>query len=345
MVEVKIKDEDRVELINKYTDLNEVETNKVISYSKGNSLKEIYIGIKRANRLYQSDPTIDWCTHYINVLMLMETACVDLNKIVEPELQFDMVGLESIVEIIENDVIKPIELNNPLIPICRGIFLYGPPGTGKTTICRWITHRLKGKVFNAEIDGSESLGECLKRTITRAAANAPAVVIVDEIDTNDRNKRSILTCMDGLTCLDRQRITIIATTMDISQICESYIRGKRFERCIKFDYPTIEVIKTIIKSRFTSVIEGLKDTHLHIADKLSTCLKDRNISLMASSVSNQSPATIHYVIDVIIRQACVENKDFDPINLFQKIAKENDDVIKQTCRATSSGNIDGNLYS
>jgi AAA+ superfamily predicted ATPase len=349
MVEFKVVEQDRIDLINHYTKLNKEDYNKAISYSKGNILEDIYIGIKRANQLYAEEPEIEWSQHYINVLMLMETAYIDPSKVVKPEQNIDMVGLEEAVKIIENEVIKPIELNNPLIPTCRGVLFYGAPGTGKTTICRWLTHRLKGKVFNVDPEDGESFASSLKKVIDRASINTPAVIIIDEIDMNDRNKRAILTCMDGLTCFDQQRITIIATTMDISQICESYIRGKRFERVIKFEYPTIETIKLILTSRFQTAIDGLKDKHPNISERLTRCIEPRNINTMAMLINGQSPATIHYCVDVVIRKSSVFNDDkdeYDPIDTFNQIAKEVKEIRDQTCRVIiNDGEGERNLYS
>lgn len=346
MIELKVTEEDRIDLINYYTAITEEDQQRAICYSKGNMLEDIYIGISRANRLFSKEPTINWSQHYINVLMLMETAYIDPSKVVKPEQHIDMVGLEEAIKIIEDDVIRPIELDHPLIPICRGVLFYGAPGTGKTTICRWLTHRLKGKVFNVDPDGDESFVGCLKKVIERAAANAPAVIIIDEIEMNDHNKRAILTCMDGLTCFDQQRITIIATTMDISQICESYVRGRRFERVIRFEYPTIETIKLILESRFQAAVDGLKDKHPIIAAKLNDCLKPRNITSMAMLVNGQSPATIHYTIDVVIRKASTDKgtEHYDAIGVFTEIAKDVKEIRDQTCRVDIKGG-DHNLYS
>lgn len=345
MVELKVTEEDRINLIDNMVKIEEAERHRVICFSKGNSLGEIYIGLKRANRLFSYDPTISYSEHYINVLMLMETAYVDRSKVIKPTKDIDMVGLEYAVKIFEEDIIHPIELNNPLIPICRGVLLYGSPGTGKTTLCRWLTHRLKGKVFAVEPNDGEAFNTCLKRVIERASSNAPAVIIIDEIEMTERNKRAILTCMDGLTCYDQQRITIVATTMDISQICESYIRGHRFERCIKFEYPSIETIKSIIESRFTAVIEGMKDTHPKISNNLLECIKERNIMTMAMSVNGHSPATIHYVIDVVVRRATVDD-NYDPIETFLNIAKDVKEIRDQTCRViVNDHQSNQNLYS
>ena len=344
MVELKIDENDRREIINRFVEHSSDERDKVVSYSKGNTLKEIDVGIKRANKLYLKE-NIEWSQAFLNVLMMMETCCINPDKVIKPEKETDMVGLEDVIKVIENDVIKPIELNDKLIPICRGILLYGPPGTGKTTVCRWLTHRLKGKVFMVEPSEDESFNACLKRVIDRASANAPAVVIIDEIEMVSKiNKRSILTCLDGLDCLERQRITVVATTMEINNICESYIRGKRFERCIKFTYPSIDEIRLIIRTRLTIASTGLKDKFPIISSRISKYLNEQDILTMARSVNGQSQATIHYVIDVMIRQASISDDNL--IKIFIDTTKEICLHIEQTNQIEAGPKISNeNLYT
>lgn len=344
-IQLKINEEDRISIIENYTDLEKKEKDKIISYSKGNNLKSIMVGIKRSKRLHKSEPDKTFSQHFLDVLSLMENACVNLDKIDKPKNDIDMVGLEHIIEIIEDEVIRPIELNNKLIPLCRGILLYGPPGTGKTTICRWLAHRLKGKVFSVENDVNLPFSTSLKKAIDRAIENAPAIVVIDEIVIEEIYKRNILTLLDGISSINMSRITIVATTMDISKFCESYIRGRRFERCIKFEYPTINMIKSILEKRFQLAIEGLKEKHLDISNKLSPCLNKKNLNLMSSIVNGCSPATIHYTIDVVIRQASIPRKEYDPIDTFTKIAEENKITRNKTCKVLDDSSEDKHIYT
>ena len=109
----------------------------------------------------------------------------------------------------------------------RGILLCGPPGTGKTLLARALASECEASfhVINGPEIISKWHGESeanLRRVFAEAKRQAPAVVLIDEIDSiaPDRSRlqhnheavlvSQLLTLLDGL--VDRGQVVVVATT-------------------------------------------------------------------------------------------------------------------------------------
>ena len=134
----------------------------------------------------------------------------------------------------------------------KGVLLHGPPGTGKTRLARAVANESDATflhIAGPEIMGS-AYGESEKRlrdVFEEAAANAPAIIFIDEIDsiapkrgqvTGETEKRlvaQLLTLLDGLE--PRQNLIVIAATNRPEALDEALRRPGRFDREIVIGVP------------------------------------------------------------------------------------------------------------
>ena len=134
----------------------------------------------------------------------------------------------------------------------KGLLLHGPPGTGKTRLARAVANESDATflhIAGPEVMGS-AYGESEKRLrdiFEEAAANSPAIIFIDEIDsiapkrgqvTGETEKRlvaQLLTLLDGLE--PRQNLIVIAATNRPEALDEALRRPGRFDREIVIGVP------------------------------------------------------------------------------------------------------------
>lgn len=144
----------------------------------------------------------------------------------------------------------------------RGVLLSGPPGTGKTLLARALAHECAAS-FHL-INGPEIIskwhGESeanLRRIFEEARAAAPAVVLIDEVDSiaPDRSRvnhnheavlvSQLLTLLDGL--VDRGQVVVIATTNRPELVDPALRRPGRLDLLLEIGLPDEQARRDILR--------------------------------------------------------------------------------------------------
>jgi transitional endoplasmic reticulum ATPase len=157
-------------------------------------------------------------------------------------------------EMIELPIRRPEIFAHLGVAAPKGVLLTGPPGTGKTLLARAVAEECNAAFF--QIDGPEIVGKHygeseaqLRDIFERAAAKAPAIVFIDEIDAiapkregldggrqvERRIVAQLLTLLDGVTA--RGQVIVMAATNLPDSLDPALRRPGRFDREIAIGVP------------------------------------------------------------------------------------------------------------
>ncbi|PIN24992.1 Nuclear AAA ATPase (VCP subfamily) [Handroanthus impetiginosus] len=242
----------------------------------------------------------------------------------------------------------------------RGILLFGPPGCSKTLLARAVASEaglnflaVKGpELFSKWVGESE---KAVRSLFTKARANAPSIIFVDEIDglaairgqesdgisVGDRVISQLLVELDGLQ--QRGSVTVVAATNRPDNIDPALLRPGRFDRLIYVGPPNRKDREEIF--------------HVHLRWK--PCSSDVCISELALLTEGCTGADIYHICREASMKAVEENfsasemtmehlkfgiKQVEPSDVrmyetlsakFQRIvhstAKEEDDLRRGPC--------------
>ena len=161
-------------------------------------------------------------------------------------------ALAKVREMIELPLKHPILFRRLGIDPPRGVLLHGPPGTGKTLIAKAVASETKAHFTS--INGPEIIskyyGESekqLREIFDEAAANAPAIIFIDELDsiapkredvTGEVERRvvaQLLTLLDGME--GRDNVVVSGATNRRDAIDPALRRPGRFDRELEIGVP------------------------------------------------------------------------------------------------------------
>ena len=186
-----------------------------------------------------------------------------------PDVTFaDVAGEDEAVEELEEIrefLASPDKFHKVGARIPRGVLLYGPPGTGKTLLAKAVAGEANAPFFS--ISGSEFMelyvgvgASRVRELFERAKKNAPAIIVVDEIDAVGRHRGSgigggndereqtlnqLLVEMDGFD--ERANIILIAATNRPDILDPALLRPGRFDRQIAVEAPDLKGREAILK--------------------------------------------------------------------------------------------------
>jgi SpoVK/Ycf46/Vps4 family AAA+-type ATPase len=200
----------------------------------------------------------------------------------------DIAGYESVKQTIHQEILsllaaaqssedeKKVDEIESLLP--RGLILHGPPGTGKTLFARGIAEAIQGTVHvvNGPELKSKYVGESeanIRNLFARARANAPAVLVFDELDSiagkrnadaagQEASARSIvnqlLTEMDGFR---REELVFVIGTTNLPDLLDpALLRPGRFGLFVEVGYPDKKDRRAIIDLYDRTLNTNLNET-------------------------------------------------------------------------------------
>jgi SpoVK/Ycf46/Vps4 family AAA+-type ATPase len=159
----------------------------------------------------------------------------------------------SIVSLLKNDFESFFEreewFRKMRLPFRRGYLLHGPPGNGKSTAIRAILSSRGLTAFTIRLFDEKANDEHLEYLFERAAKQAPAVVLLEDIDrcfpraggsATKVSLQTLLNCLDGVA--SEEGIITVATANDPTALDPAILRRPgRFDRVVLFADPTPEL--------------------------------------------------------------------------------------------------------
>lgn len=153
----------------------------------------------------------------------------------------------------------------PWRDVSRGILLAGPPGTGKTEVARLVAREagisvVAGSVATWQAQGERASGivKAMKESFAKAAAQAPCIVFIDEVDAfGDRDRRdhnsswteyvvaALLECLDGYAGLEG--VVPMAATNHVNKVDAAIRRPGRFDRVLRLGHPAVDLMPQAIR--------------------------------------------------------------------------------------------------
>ena len=193
---------------------------------------------------------------------------------IPPTRYSDVHGQDAAVEAIRDLVELPLRHADLFVrigasPRAHGAILAGPPGTGKTLLARAVAGECKAHI--EFVSGPSLLSkwvgeteEAMRMIFERARENAPAVILLDEVDclgvsratADAQHQKSMVTqllaLLDGLE--ERGQVFVLATTNRPQDIDLALRRPGRFDQVVWMGPPDEHSRKAI----FLHHMQGLK---------------------------------------------------------------------------------------
>lgn len=158
--------------------------------------------------------------------------------------------LNRIIDMIRN----PAKYGELGVSAPKGILLEGEPGIGKTLMAKSFIKDsgLKSYVIRKDRSDGEFVNY-IRETFEKAAKEAPAVVLLDDLDKFANEDKTHLDAEEYVAvqaCIDNVKdlnVFVIATSNDHWKLPRSLVRNGRFDKCFYMHFPGLEDAKKIIE--------------------------------------------------------------------------------------------------
>lgn len=242
------------------------------------------------------------------------------------------------------DILKNAEVYEKLgVTAPAGLLLYGKPGVGKTSMAQALIEDSGRQVFLCRKDkGKYEFINSIKEVFTAAAANAPSIVFLDDMDkyadTDDSHKNAeeyvtIQSCIDEIK---NKGVFVLATVNEIDILPDSLLRAGRFDQIMEIEVPrgaeAVEIIKHYLKDKDFELDEKSIKTVARIMDGCSCAKLETAINTAGQYAGYERAAKImpEHLIRACIKMAYEIKLDSEEyIANWSEYAKNGDNVIAQ----------------
>ncbi len=210
--------------------------------------------------------------------------------------------------------------------------LYGDPGTGKTTIAEAYAHDLNAPYL--KLNAVNTNKKELEEAISKAQANPPLLLIIDEVHRINKDKQDILLphIEDGTICL------IGATTANPYFSINKAIRS----RCHLLE---------VKKLNEANIITGLKGALSNPNGLPNTKIDDESLKYIASSSNGDFRFALNYleILDITYKDQKIDlekTKAINKIPNLQNDANEDDhyNAVSALQKSIRGSDVDAALY-
>lgn len=242
-----------------------------------------------------------------------------------PRVSYEDIGglgdeVRKVREMIELPLRHPEIFERLGVEAPKGVLLHGPPGTGKTLLAKALAsetnanfHTLSGPEIMSKFYGESE--ERLRNIFKDAEENAPAIILIDEIDsiapkreevTGEVERRvvaQLLAVMDGLKA--RGKVVVIGATNRPNAIDPALRRPGRFDREIEIGVPSRKARLEILQIH-TRGMPIAEDVNLNELADLSHGFVGADLAALAREAAMSSIRRVLPEIDLDVHSIPVE---------------------------------------